>query len=91
MKKSDIVDAMAKKTHMTKKDMEAALTAFLETVEEALKDGEKVTITGFGTFEVRERAERLGRNPRTKETMMIPPSKTPAFKPGKGLKEKINE
>jgi DNA-binding protein HU-beta len=74
---------------MTKKDAEKALNAVLAAIEEALKKGEKVQLVGFGTFEVRERAARKGRNPQTGQEIEIPASKVPVFKPGKLLKEKI--
>lgn len=87
--KKDLVSTIAEKTELTKKDSETAVNAFLEAIKEALKEGEKVTITGFGTFEVRERAEREGRNPKTGETLTIAASKAPAFKAGKDLKEAV--
>ena len=83
---------MAEKTGLTKKDTEALLGAFTSTVEEALVEGDKVQLVGFGTFEVRERAARKGRNPRNpQEEIDIPASKAPAFKAGKSLKEVINK
>jgi DNA-binding protein HU-beta len=90
MNKSDLVNAISTKTGMNKKNSEAALNAFVSTIEETLKQGEKVTLVGFGTFEVRERAERKGRNPQTKEEISIPASKAPVFKAGKSLKDNIN-
>ena len=89
MNKNELVAAMTEKSGLTKKDCEAALDAFTAAVGDALKGGEKVQLVGFGTFEVRERAARTGRNPRTKETVEIAASKAPAFKPGKILKEMI--
>ena len=81
---------MAAKTGLTKKNAEAALNAFVETVSEELAKGEKVSLVGFGTFEVSERAEREGRNPQTGETMKIAASKAPKFKAGKALKDQVN-
>ena len=74
-----------------KKEAEAALNAFMKSVEEALVSGDKVQLVGFGTFETRERAAREGRNPRTKEPLTIPASTVPVFKAGKELKEKVNK
>ncbi|MBO5371658.1 MAG: HU family DNA-binding protein [Lachnospiraceae bacterium] len=90
MNKAELVAAMAEKTELSKKDAEAALKAFTDVVAEELKKGEKIQLVGFGTFEVSERAERTGRNPRTKETITIPASKAPRFKAGKALKDMIN-
>jgi len=87
MNKSDLVSMMAAKSNLTKKDSESALNAFIETVEGALKKGEKIQLVGFGTFEVRKRAARTGINPRTKEEIKIPATKAPVFKAGKSLKE----
>jgi len=89
MNKSELVAAMAEKSGLSKKDSEAALDAFIAATGDALKSGDKVQLVGFGTFEVRERAARTGRNPRTNEPMEVPASKVPAFKPGKALKETI--
>ena len=86
MKKSDIVAKVAESTGLSKKDSEKALTAVLNTISDALAAGEKVQLIGFGTFDVKERAARTGRNPRTKETIEIPASKIPQFKAGKELK-----
>ena len=90
MNKTELIDAMASKTGMTKKNAEAALNAFVETVSEELVKGGKVALTGFGTFEVSERAEREGRNPQTGETMKISACKAPKFKAGKALKDAVN-
>ena len=90
MNKTELIDAMASKTGRTKKNAEAALNAFVETVSEELVKGGKVALTGFGTFEVSERAEREGRNPQTGETMKIAASKAPKFKAGKVLKDQVN-
>ncbi|MGI6546042.1 MAG: HU family DNA-binding protein [Fastidiosipilaceae bacterium] len=91
MNKSVLIDSVAMKTGLSKKDSEAAVNAFLDTVTEALVNEEKVVLVGFGTFETRSRAERMGRNPSTKEAIMIPASKAPVFKAGKGLKDKVNQ
>lgn len=90
MNKTELIDAMATKTGLTKKNAEVALNAFIETVSEELVKGEKVSLVGFGTFEVSERAAREGRNPQTGETMTIAASKAPKFKAGKALKDQIN-
>jgi len=82
---------MAEKSKLTKKDVELALKSFIETVEETLENGEKVQLVGFGTFETRKRAARIGRNPKTKEEIQIPESTVPVFKPGKEFKEKVNK
>lgn len=89
MTKKDLIAAIAEKAGLSKKDSEAALNAFISTVEDALKAGETVQLTGFGTFEVRERAERQALNPRTKEPITVAATKVPAFKAGKGLKDII--
>lgn len=90
MNKSELISSMAEKSGLNKKSSEAALKAFIESVEEALEKGESVQLIGFGNFEVKERAERTGRNPRTKEEITIPASKVPVFKPGKGFKEAVS-
>ena len=90
MNKAELVTAIANNTELTKKDAEAALKAFIDVVGDELSKGEKVQLAGFGTFEVVERAAREGINPRTKETIQIPASKAPKFKPMKSLKEKVN-
>ena len=91
MNKVELSAAVAEKTGLSKKDAEKAVAAVLDSVVEALAAGEKVQIVGFGTFEVRAREERTGRNPRTKETIVIPASKQPAFKAGKALKDAVAE
>ena len=91
MNKSELIAAMAAKTGETKKDAEAALNSFVNVVTEALVKGEKVQLGGFGSFEVRKRAARKGRNPQTKEEIKIPASKAPVFKAGKALKELVNK
>jgi DNA-binding protein HU-beta len=90
MNKSDLINSIASKSGLNKKNSEAALNAFISSVEDALKTGDKVTLVGFGTFEVRERAARKGRNPQTKKEITIPASKAPVFKAGKGLKDNVN-
>ena len=90
MNKVELVEAMAKKTGLSKKDAEGALKAFIETVECEVKKGRKVQLVGFGTFELSKRAARKGRNPQTGEAMKIKASKTPKFKPGKAFKDAVN-
>ena len=91
MNKVDMIATMAEVSGLSKKDCDAALAAFITTVETALKSGEKVQLIGFGSFEVKERAARTGRNPRTKEVVEIPASKVPVFKAGKALKDAVAE
>ena len=91
MNKQELISAMAEKANLTKKDAEAALNAFVASVEEALVKGDKVQLVGFGGFEVRERAARVGRNPQTGAEMKIDAAKVPAFKGGKALKVLINK
>lgn len=92
MNKAELISKMAEKSQLTKKDTELALNAFMETVEETLASGDKVQLVGFGTFEVRERKPRQGRNPRNpQEIIEIPASKAPVFKAGKTFKEKMNK
>ena len=90
MNKTELVAAMAEQADMTKKDAEKALTAFTEVVSKELRNGGKVQLVGFGTFEVTERAAREGRNPQTGETMQIAAAKAPKFKAGKALKDEVN-
>ena len=90
MTKADLINAIAEKSELSKKDSEKALNAAVASITEALTNGDKVQIVGFGTFEVSERAAREGRNPRTGETMTIEASKTPKFKAGKALKDLVN-
>ena len=90
MNKTELIAAMAEKTELTKKDTERALKAFIDVVTDELKQGEKVQLVGFGTFEVSERPERKGINPKTKATITIPASKAPKFKAGKALRETVN-
>jgi len=89
MKKAELIDAVATKSELTKQDSKKAVDALFETISNTLEKEEKIQLIGFGTFEVRERAERTGRNPQTGEEMTIPASKVPAFKPGKELKEAV--
>ena len=89
MNKTELVAAMAEKTGVSKKDTEAVLNAFIETVQEAVKADDKVQLVGFGTFEARERAAREGINPLTKEKIQIAASKVPAFKVGKAFKDML--
>ena len=91
MNKSELIAAIAAKTGATKKDAEATLNAFVDVVTESLVKGDKVQLVGFGSFEVRKRAARKGRNPQTKEEIKIPASKAPVFKAGKALKELVNK
>lgn len=91
MNKSELVTSIASKSGLNKKNSESALDAFMASIEEALKQGDKVSLVGFGSFEVRERAERIGRNPQTKEEIKIPATKAPVFKAGKSLKDILNK
>ena len=90
MNKTELVAAISEKCGITKKDTEKVLNAFIETVTDTLKDGDKIQLIGFGTFEVRERAARVGRNPSTHQEINIPASKAPVFKAGKPLKDSLN-
>jgi DNA-binding protein HU-beta len=90
MNKTELVAAVAEQAGLTKKDADAAIKALTDVIAEALKNGDKVQMVGFGTFEVSERAAREGRNPRTGETMPIAASKAPKFKAGKALKDMVN-
>ena len=91
MNKAELIAKIAEESKLTKKAAETALDAFVTSVEGALKAGEKVQLVGFGTFEVRKRAARKGRNPQTKAEIKIPASKAPVFKAGKALKELVNK
>ena len=91
MNKTELIAAIAAKANLSKKDAEEALKAFTDVVAEELVKGEKIQLVGFGTFEVSERAAREGRNPQSGEVMNIPASKSPKFKAGKALKDKVNE
>ncbi|MEE1086228.1 MAG: HU family DNA-binding protein [Schaedlerella sp.] len=90
MKKEELIAAVAENAEISKKDAKKAIEAVFEVITEALKTGDKVQISGFGSFEVSERAAREGRNPQTGETMLINACKAPKFKAGKALKEAIN-
>ena len=90
MTKVELIAAVANDANLTKKDAEAAVNSALNAITAALKDGDKVTLVGFGTFEVRERGARTGRDPRTNQEIQIPASKAPAFKAGKALKDTVN-
>lgn len=90
MNKAELIDNMAEKSGLTKKDSEKALGALLASIEEALSQNDKVQLVGFGSFDVKQRAARKGRNPQTMEEIEIPESKVPVFKAGKDLKEKLN-
>ncbi len=89
MNKTELVGEVSKKTGLTRENADRALGAVVEAITEALAAGEKVQLVGFGSFEVRERPERTGRNPRSGETIVIPAAVTPVFKPGKGLKDAV--
>jgi DNA-binding protein HU-beta len=89
MNKSELVDAVASATNGTKGDAQASVDAVLDAITGALQRGDKVSLTGFGTFEVRDRAARTARNPQTGETIQVQASKAPAFKAGKGLKDAV--
>ena len=91
MTKTELINSIADKANCTKKDASAALEATLSAIQETLESGEKVSITGFGTFEVRDRAARTGINPQTKQPIAINASKAPAFKVSYKLKERINK
>lgn len=90
MNKTDLINAVAESADLSKKDAENAVKAVLQNIEDTLAKGEKVQLIGFGNFEVRERSARKGRNPQTGEEMEIPATKQPAFKPGKALKDSVN-
>ena len=90
MNKTELIAAIAEKAELSKKDAEKAIKAFTDVVSEELVNGGKIQLVGFGTFEVAERGEREGRNPKTGETMMISASRTPKFKAGKALKDMVN-
>ena len=91
MNKTELVAAVSEKTGIAKKDAERAVSAMFETITAQLMNGQKVQISGFGTFEVKEREARIGRNPRTKEAIEIPASKAPAFKASKALKDTVSK
>ena len=89
MNKAELIAAVAEKAGLSKKDAEQAVNAFVDVVTEALVKGDKVQIVGFGAFDVKERAARVGRNPQTKQEIEIPASKVPQFKAGKALKDAV--
>jgi DNA-binding protein HU-beta len=89
MNKTELIAAVAEKTAMSKKDSEKAVAAFVDVVTEALAKGDKVQLVGFGTFEVKDRAAHMGRNPQTKQPMEIPASRVASFKVGKALKDAV--
>lgn len=89
MNKAELIAAAAEQAGLSKKDTEAVINAALDAIAASLKSGDKVQLVGFGAFEVKARAERIGRNPRTKEEIKIPASKVPVFKPGKALKDAV--
>ena len=89
MNKAELINAAAEKAGLSKKDTEAAITAAIAVITENLAQDEKVQLVGFGSFEVKSRAERIGRNPKTKEQIKIPASKMPVFKAGKALKDAV--
>ena len=91
MNKTELINAVAEKASIAKKDADKAVTAVLDTIVETIKTGEKVSLVGFGVFDVKERGARVGHNPRTNEQIEIPASKVPQFKAGKALKDAVAE
>ena len=91
MNKAELINAVAAAAEVSKKDAEAVLTATLDAITDALKEGDKVQLVGFGSFEVKKRAARIGRNPKTKESITIAASKVPTFKAGKAFKDAVAE
>ena len=91
MNKTELIAEVAKKCGMSKKDAEKAVTTTFDTITEALSQGDKVQLVGFGSFETKHRAERTGRNPKTKESITIAASKVPTFKAGKAFKDAVAE
>ncbi len=91
MNKAELITATAEKAGLSKKDTEAAITAMVDVITAALTEGDKVQLVGFGAFEIKTRAERIGRNPKTKEQIKIPASKVPVFKAGKALKDAVSK
>ena len=91
MNKAELIEAIAQKAELSKKDSEKALNAAVDAITAALKDGDKVSVVGFGTFETKTRAARIGRNPKTKEEIQIPASRVPGFKAGKALKDAVEK
>ncbi len=91
MNKTELIAVVAEKAEVTQKEAELVLTAMVDTIQEMLAQGEKVVLTGFGTFEVRHRVARKGRDPRTGQEIKIPAQRTPAFRAGKGLKDAVKK
>ena len=91
MNKAELITSVAEKSGLSKKDSELAINAVFECITESLKAGDKVSLVGFGIFDVKERAERMCKNPRTGESVVSPAVRVPAFKPGKALKDAVNE
>ncbi len=91
MNKNELIASVAEKAGLTKKDSEKAVSAVIDSIVETIASGDKVQLVGFGTFEVRERAERTGRNPQTKQPIVIPASKLPVFKAGKAFKDAVSK
>jgi len=91
MNKAELINAVAAAADVSKKDAEAVITATLNAITDSLKDGDKVQLVGFGSFEVKKRAARMGRNPKTKESIEIPASVVPVFKAGKALKDAVSK
>ena len=91
MNKAELINAVAAATEFSKKDAEAAVNAALEAITAALQEGDKVQLVGFGSFEVKKRAARVGRNPKTNDTIEIPASVVPVFKAGKALKDSVSK
>lgn len=90
MNKQELVTAVVNRTELSRKDAEDAVVAVFDAMTQAMVEEEKIQLIGFGTFEVKHRAERMGRNPQTKEEMLIPATKVPSFKAGKGLKDAVS-
>ena len=91
MNKAELINAVSEKTGLTKKDCEKAINATFATIEESLEAGERVQLVGFGVFDIKERAPRIGRNPKTKEEIAIPARRVPTFKAGKSLKDSVDK
>jgi len=91
MNKAELINAAAERAGLSKKDTEAVLNAVIDVISESLAEGDKVQLVGFGAFEVKDRAARTGRNPKTKEPIEIPASKVPVFKPGRALKDAVEK
>ena len=91
MNKAELISAVAEKAGLSKKDTETVINATLDTIAASLQEGDKVQLVGFGSFEVKKRAARIGRNPKTKESIEIPASVVPVFKAGKALKDAVSK